>query len=63
VHTFLTGLRGLVAPVIAFRCAGVLRIEHLAWGCAGLIVLSTLLMLPEWRNTRAAQKPPPLEET
>lgn len=63
VHTFLTGLRGLVAPVIAFRCAGLLSIEHMAWGCAGLILLSTLLMLPEWRNTRAAQKPPPLEET
>ena len=63
VHTFLTGLRGLVAPVIAFRCAGLLSIEHMAWVCAGLILFSTLLMLPEWRNTRASQEPPPLEET
>ena len=63
VHTFLTGLRGLVAPVIAFRCTGLLSIEHLAWICAGLILFSTLLMLPEWRNARASQEPPPLEET
>jgi MFS family permease len=63
VHTFLTGLRGLVAPVIAFRCVGLLSIEHLAWICAALIVFSTLLMLPEWRNARAAEEPPPLEES
>jgi MFS family permease len=63
VHTFLTGLRGLVAPVIAFRCTGLLSIEHLAWICAALILFSTLLMLPEWRNARASQEPPPLEES
>jgi MFS family permease len=63
VHTFLTGLRGLAAPVIAFRFVGLISIEHMAWGCAALIAFSTLLMLPEWRNSRAAEEPPPLEET
>lgn len=63
VHTFLTGLRGLVAPVIAFRVTGLLTIEHMAWICAALIVFSTFLMLPEWRNSRAAEEPPPLEES
>jgi MFS family permease len=63
VHTFLTGLRGLVAPMIAFRFVGLLTIEHLAWICSALIAFSTLLMLPEWRNARAAEEPPPLEES
>jgi len=63
VHTFFTGLRGLVAPVIAFRSVGLLSIEHMAWVCTGLIGAATLLMLPEWRNARAAQEPPPLEES
>jgi len=63
VHTFFTGLRGMVAPFIAFRCVGLISIEQLAWTCAGLIGAATLLMLPEWRSARAAQEPPPLEET
>lgn len=62
VHTFFTGLRGLIAPVIAFRCAGLLPIEQMAWICAGMIVFASFLMFPEWRSSRAAQKPPPLEE-
>ena len=63
VHTFLTGMRGLMAPVIAFRVTGLLSIEAMAWICSGLIAFSTLLMLPEWRNSRAAEEPPPLEES
>lgn len=63
VHTFLTGLRGLIAPVIAFRFVGLLDIASLAWICAAMIVFSTFLMLPEWRNARAKEEPPPLEET
>ncbi|MFN0130646.1 MAG: MFS transporter [Verrucomicrobiales bacterium] len=63
VHTFLTGLRGLIAPVIAFRLVGLLDIASLAWICAAMIVFSTFLILPEWRNARAKEEPPPLEET
>jgi MFS family permease len=62
VHTFLTGVRGLLAPVIAFRCAGVLPIDQMAWICTGMIVFASLLILPEWRNARAAEEPPPIEE-
>lgn len=52
VHTFLTGLRGLLAPVVGF-----LLIERIAPGmlaafCAGLIVLSTLMLVPDYLRTR-----------
>ena len=63
VHTFFTGLRGLLAPVIAFRCVGLLSFEHMAWICSGLIMAATALMLPEWRHARERQKPPLLEES
>lgn len=55
VHTFFTGLRGLAAPVIAFRCAGLLPIGQMTWVCLGMILLATLLILPESRRTAAAR--------
>ena len=58
VHSFLTGARGVLAPIIAFSVVGVLGPVSVAWISAGLIMLSTLLILPEvlseWRRSRAA---------
>ncbi len=62
VHTFLTGLRGLAAPVIAFRATNILPVDQMAWICAGMILFASLLVLPEWRNRKAREEPPPLEE-
>jgi hypothetical protein len=34
----------------------------MAWICTGMIFFASLLILPEWRNARAAEEPPPIEE-
>ena len=47
VHTFLTGVRGVLAPVVAFAVVARLSMVTLALISAGLIVLATLLLVPE----------------
>jgi MFS family permease len=50
VHTLFTGLRGLVAPVVAFEAARCLPMWALGALTAALIVVGSLLILPEARN-------------
>ena len=53
VHTFFTGVRGVLAPVIGFSVlASGLAIGSLSWMSAGLIVLSAILLIPAIRHTR-----------
>ncbi len=52
VHTFFTGLRGVVAPTLAFYAAERFSIEAIGWGCALLIVLANLVLWPEIRARR-----------
>ena len=47
VHTSLTGLRGVIAPLAAFHLLGIYSVANLGWACATLIVAATLLLLPE----------------
>ena len=47
VHTFFTGLRGVVAPWLAFHLLGPLSITTLGWISAGLILLASIMLLPE----------------
>jgi MFS family permease len=47
VHTFLTGIRGILAPLVAFHAVQVVGIAPLAWISAALIVAASLLLLPE----------------
>lgn len=47
VHAFLTGLRGLVAPFIAFHLIGNFPPRVVAAICAGLILTGTSLIVPE----------------
>lgn len=49
-HTFFTGLRGIVAPLVAFHLANRISIESMGWICAGLIILASVLLLPEIRS-------------
>jgi hypothetical protein len=49
VHTFFTGVRGVLAPLTAFYVVGRLSLGLLAAISAGLIVAGTLLLLPEIR--------------
>jgi MFS family permease len=52
VHTFFTGVRGVLAPVVAFQAVQVLSLATLGWISAGLIGLASLLLLPEARFGR-----------
>lgn len=51
VHTFLTGVRGIAAPMMAFQLVQHYSLSALGWFSAVLIVAATLLLLPEiWRS-------------
>lgn len=52
VHTFFTGVRGVAAPLIAFVSANHFSPSALATFCAGLILVSTLLLFPEIKTGR-----------
>ena len=52
VHTFFTGLRGVVAPVVAFQLARVLPLSAIGWLSAGLILIGSCVLLPEIRLGR-----------
>jgi MFS family permease len=62
VHTFFTGLRGVVAPITAFQLARAHSLMTLGWVSAGLIVLSSALLLPEIKFGRRAKAREPLVE-
>lgn len=62
VHTFFTGLRGVVAPVLAFQLAGFLPLATIGWMSAGLILIGSLLLLPEVGVGRSARKGPAVVE-
>ncbi len=47
VHTFFTGVRGVVAPLVAFHFIAGLPLQIVGWICAGLILIGTLLLVPE----------------
>lgn len=55
VHTFFTGVRGVLAPVAAFYAAQSLALGTLGLICAGLIVAASLLLVPEIRWARTAR--------
>jgi hypothetical protein len=56
VHTFLTGVRGVAAPVVAFQLVQCYPLASLGWASAGMIIVSTLLLLPEIGRNRAKRK-------
>lgn len=54
VHTFFTGVRGILAPVLAFQLTQTLSIAGIALVCAVFIVLASLILVPEIKGQRAA---------
>lgn len=50
VHTFLTGVRGAIAPMVAFYAVGHFSLATMAFFTAGLIVAGSLLLVPEIRR-------------
>ncbi len=53
VHTFFTGLRGVVAPLVAFHLVAGWSVAALGWLSATLILLSCLLLVGEIRAGNA----------
>jgi len=52
VHTFFTGVRGVLAPLIGFGVlASGLAIGNLSYISAGMILLSAILLIPAIRQT------------
>lgn len=62
VHTFFTGLRGVIAPITAFQLAKSFPLSALGWVSAGLIVLASALLLPEIKLGKRAKTREPLVE-
>ena len=56
VHTFLTGIRGIAAPAVAFQMVQHFALSSLGWFSAILIVIATLLLLPEVGRDKARRK-------
>ena len=46
VHTFLTGLRGALMPLVAFSLLAWLSIEEMGWIAFGCILVSILMLIP-----------------
>ena len=62
VHTFLTGVRGVAAPITAFYAVNNLTPGTLAAIAAGLIVGATVLLMPEARSGGRARRTTALVE-
>jgi len=56
VHTFFTGVRGVLAPLVGFTMMTRYSVGTLAGLSAALIVAATLLLLPEIKFGRRARK-------
>ena len=44
VHTFFTGIRGLLAPITAFSLLGIMPIQTLSLVSSALILMATILL-------------------
>ena len=55
VHTFLTGVRGVLAPAMAFALVGHLSLGLLAGTSCALILVASALLLPEMKAGRKAR--------
>ena len=49
LHTFFTGARAVVAPLLAFYVVGRMELAAVAWMAAGLIMVASLLLVPQAR--------------
>ncbi len=54
VHTFFTGVRGVLAPLLAFQLVSRMPIETLGAISFAIIVVATALLLPEARRSQPA---------
>lgn len=52
VHTFFTGVRGVIAPLVGFALIERYPVDVLGWFCFGLIMIGTAILVPEIRSAR-----------
>ena len=50
----VSGLRGVVAPLVAFNLVAYVSIGALGWVCAAMIVAASLILVAEVRGRKAA---------
>jgi MFS family permease len=50
VHTFLTGVRGVAAPMVAFQLVEQFSLVEMGWISASLIGIATLMLIPEIKS-------------
>ena len=62
VHTFFTGVRGFTAPLVAFHAVTLLPLRSLGLIAIGMIVISSVLLVPEIRFGRKGRKADALAE-
>ena len=62
VHTFFTGLRGVIAPVVAFQLIAHYSVSAISWLGAGMIFVATLILIPEIKSGRGAKRASALTE-
>ncbi|MBI1176103.1 MFS transporter [bacterium] len=62
VHTFLTGVRGVVAPIVGFQALRYFSLESMGWFSAALIVIATAMLLPEIKTFQKVREGQPLVE-
>lgn len=62
VHTFFTGVRGVLAPIVAFTLVQHVALGWLAAFSAALIVAASLLLVPEIKLGKRARRAPALVE-
>jgi MFS family permease len=55
VHTFFTGLRGVLAPLVAFQLVAHWSVAAISWLGAGMIVAATLILMREIKSGRNAR--------
>ncbi|PTX99713.1 hypothetical protein DB346_18005 [Verrucomicrobia bacterium LW23] len=55
VHTSLTGLRGILAPLIAFTSVEFFSVQTMALVAGGLILVASILLVPEMLSERKAR--------
>lgn len=58
VHTFFTGVRGLVAPAVAFALVGHWSMIAMGWFSAALIALGTAVLIPDARRGLVSRTSP-----
>jgi MFS family permease len=62
VHTFFTGVRGVLAPLVAFHALAYISFTALGWISAAMIFAASLMLIPEIRSGVAVRSAPVIVE-